>query len=223
MKKQIIKSLGMIGLATAMFVGLVGTVNAVDGVKLITQARAMSGNVTLGDLPGFPVTISQSGSYRLASNLNLGTSGVSTTAIEIKDTGKLTVKVDLNGFLIGGTNVCDFNEQGDVECTTTGTGNGIETSDESSVVITNGSIRGMGGNGINCLGSCTIEKLTIANNGGAGIRIPDSNMPSLVLQNKIAVNGSHGISTGKASIQSNVVKFNLGHGITTAFSTVVDK
>src|SRR5579871_4839018 len=42
---------------------------AVDGVVLIDQSHALAGNITPGDAPGFPVTISQSGSYRLSGNL----------------------------------------------------------------------------------------------------------------------------------------------------------
>ncbi len=43
----------------------VSPAGAVDGVVLIDQNRALAGNVTPGDTPGFPVTISLSGSYRL--------------------------------------------------------------------------------------------------------------------------------------------------------------
>ena len=39
--------------------------HAVDGVVLIDQSRALAGNVTPGDTAGFPITISQPGSYRL--------------------------------------------------------------------------------------------------------------------------------------------------------------
>ena len=42
---------------------------AVDGVTLIDQNKALAGSVTPGDTPGFPVTISQPGSYRLSGNL----------------------------------------------------------------------------------------------------------------------------------------------------------
>lgn len=38
-----------------------------------TQARALAGGVTPADLPGFPVTISEPGSYRLASDLRVAT------------------------------------------------------------------------------------------------------------------------------------------------------
>src|SRR5687768_10451353 len=42
---------------------------AVDGVVLIDQNRALAGNVTPGDAPVFPVTLSVRGSYRLSSSL----------------------------------------------------------------------------------------------------------------------------------------------------------
>ena len=41
---------------------------AVDGVVLINQSAALAGNVTPGGTPGFPVTVSVSGSYTLSGN-----------------------------------------------------------------------------------------------------------------------------------------------------------
>src|SRR6185436_8638324 len=52
-----------------MMAGLSGSAFAVDGTILIDQNRALAGNVTPGDAPGFPVTISQPGSYKLSGNL----------------------------------------------------------------------------------------------------------------------------------------------------------
>jgi hypothetical protein len=54
------------------------TAFAVDGVVLIDQTRALAGNVTPGDAPGFPVTLSLPGSYRLSGNLTApaGTDGI---------------------------------------------------------------------------------------------------------------------------------------------------
>jgi hypothetical protein len=40
-----------------------------DGVVLINQSDALQGYITSRDAPGFPVTISDPGSYRLTSNL----------------------------------------------------------------------------------------------------------------------------------------------------------
>jgi hypothetical protein len=66
-------------------------------VITIDQAKALAGNVTPGDTPGFPVTISQPGSYRLMSNLTVA--DVSAHGIRIEANG---VTIDLNGFSITG-------------------------------------------------------------------------------------------------------------------------
>jgi len=69
---------------------------AVDGVVLIDQARAIAGNITPGDTPGFPVSITRAGSYKLASSL-LAPEGVN--GIEISSSN---VTLDLNGFTLAG-------------------------------------------------------------------------------------------------------------------------
>lgn len=77
------------------------TAFAVDGVTLIDQNRALAGNVTPGDTPGFPVTINRSGSFRLSGNLTVP---ADTHGIVMGASG---VTLDLNGFAIvsgGGAN-----------------------------------------------------------------------------------------------------------------------
>ncbi len=69
---------------------------AADGVVLINQSNALAGNVTPGDAPGFPITISTPGSYRLSSRL---TAPKSTPGIVITANN---VSLDLNGFLLVG-------------------------------------------------------------------------------------------------------------------------
>src|ERR1022692_224651 len=81
--------------------GFCGCLNAVDGVVLISQVQALAGNVTPGDAPGFPVTISVPGSYRLSGNLTVPDQN--TTAIQIAADN---VTIDLNGFSILGPTVC---------------------------------------------------------------------------------------------------------------------
>jgi hypothetical protein len=79
----------------------VSAAEAVDGVVLIDQSKANAGNVTPGDAPGFPVTLSRAGSYRLSGNLVISSLG---TAIEITAEH---VTLDLNGFTIqGGADRC---------------------------------------------------------------------------------------------------------------------
>ena len=67
-----------------------------DSVVLIDQASAIAGGVT-PDAPGFPVTLSQRGSYRLTSNLDIDDPNA--TAIEITAD---YVTLDLDGFAITG-------------------------------------------------------------------------------------------------------------------------
>jgi hypothetical protein len=67
---------------------------AVDGVVLIDQARALAGNVTPGDAPGFPVTITRPGSYKLSGNLTApqDSDGIVIAADD--------VSLDFNGFTL---------------------------------------------------------------------------------------------------------------------------
>jgi hypothetical protein len=109
----------------------------VDGVILIDQNKALAGNVTLGDAPGFPVSITQPGSYRLSGNLTVP--DANTTAILI-NTGNVTV--DLNGFAILGPTVCSGTP---LSCAPAASGVGIGTTvnTQSNIAVHNGSVRGM--------------------------------------------------------------------------------
>ena len=72
------------------------TTYAVDGVVLIDEAAVLAGGITSGDGPGYPVTISDPGSYRLSENLKVP-AGISGFWIETND-----ATLDLNGFTILG-------------------------------------------------------------------------------------------------------------------------
>ncbi len=74
---------------------------AADGLIQINHARALAGGVTAGDTAGYPVTLSESGSYLLTGNLtapNQNTTILAETAER--------VSIDLNGFAIVGATVC---------------------------------------------------------------------------------------------------------------------
>jgi len=86
----------LLAAALAAFALIPLTASAVDGVVLIDQNKALAGNVTPGDAPGFPVTITRAGSYRLSGNLTLPASA---DGIVIATSG---VTLDLNGFSITG-------------------------------------------------------------------------------------------------------------------------
>jgi Right handed beta helix region len=137
--------------------------HAVDGVVLINQNAALAGNVTPGDAPGFPVTISVSGSYKLSSNLVVP--DANTTAIEITADN---VTIDLNGFSIIGPVVCSGFPV--TSCSPTGPGFGIVSNAASNITILNGKIQGMGSTGIALSGrNNRVEKVHVIGNGGAGI------------------------------------------------------
>jgi hypothetical protein len=185
---------------------------AVDGVVLIDQNKAMAGGVTPGDAPGFPVTISLSGSYRLASNLVVPNEN--TTAITITADN---VSLDLNGFMIQGPTVCNAVAH---TCAPTGTGDGIDFRNRFAITIVNGSIKGMGHDGLN--GEVTtflqgrvarVERVSAISNGGAGIL---SGVGGIIVGSIAFNNGSEGILCGAACIIKDNHSINNGtYGILT--------
>jgi hypothetical protein len=158
---------------------------AVDGVVLIDQRAALGGKVTTNDLAGFPVTISQSGSYRLTTNLVVP--DASMTAIEITADD---VTLDLNGFSIIGPNVCTPNP---TRCTFSSGGIGVMAVGPAGVVspanvrVMNGTVRGMGAHGIRMMGDGTVvERVNSVSNGGPGIVVGEGS----VIDSVAKLNGS---------------------------------
>ena len=171
-----------------------GPVLAVDGVVLITQARAFAGNVTPGDLPGFPVTISHSGSYRFFCNLTVAGAN---DGFDIQVDG---VTLDLNGFAIIGAR---------------GTGEGIAGTTPgvggNNVVVTNGIVRDMGSNGIRLDSKCRIENVQAIFNGGDGINVTSG---AQILSSIANDNQGDGIEFGAGcTVKDNTANQNDGDGI----------
>jgi hypothetical protein len=180
------------------------TVRAADGAVLIDQNRAVAGNITPGDDPGFPVTISQPGSYRLAGNLTVP--DADTSAIVITADG---VTLDLNGFSIAGPLVCTAGPT--VTCLSAGKGIGIEGSHilaaTRGVRVFNGSVRGMGSMGILLGGiGSSVSQIRVDQNGGGGISVYGN-----VSDSAATLNGSFGI-IGLNVRDSSAVQ-NAGDGI----------
>ncbi|WP_425259359.1 hypothetical protein ACPOLB_00700 [Rubrivivax sp. RP6-9] len=189
------------------------SVLAVDGVVLIDQNRILSGNVTPGDAPGFPLTISQPGSYRLAGNLTVP--NANTSAIEITANG---VTLDLNGFVIRGVTACSYDSQGSstVQCTNTGTGVGVsfpggsEIGPNGHVAVTNGTISGMGSHGVRLntvSGNTLVSGVRVIGNGGSGI-IAAGEVSDCIADG----NGSHGIAASGV-VRNNVAVANGEDGL----------
>jgi len=76
--------------------GFATTAAAVDGVIEINSAKVAAGGVTAADTPGYPVTISKSGSYVLTSNL----AATLTFGTDFIDVTTDDVTIDMNGFVL---------------------------------------------------------------------------------------------------------------------------
>ena len=66
-----------------LLLALAGPALAVDGVLEINQTCAISTGCFPGDSPGFPVSVTQPGSYRLTGNLDLSAEGVNVSGIAV--------------------------------------------------------------------------------------------------------------------------------------------
>jgi hypothetical protein len=194
------------GLFGLVAMGVAPQAQAVDGVILISQSCALTGCFA-GDAAGFPVIITRPGSYRLSSNLDVGTAATAanTTGVEIQVNG---VTLDLNGFTISGPATCTNGA-----CTSTGTGIGVAGNGQGNrqeTAIRNGVIRRMGGDAIQCDRGCTVEGVRMESNGGGGIVM--FNGPGVVRGNVSRNNGRDGIF-GSGVISQNIVERNGGNGI----------
>lgn len=119
---------------TMLLALVAGVVEASEGVIEINHVRALAGSVTSGDTPGYPVTISQPGSYRLTSNLVQPDASTDVILVDAEN-----VSIDLNQFLISGTNICSGGA-----CTASGTGRGVR-SGRPFTTVRNGSFKGIAG------------------------------------------------------------------------------
>ena len=203
---------------------------AADGVLEINQTCAMQTGCFAGDTPGFPVTISTSGtSYRLTAPLFVLNENISGIQISTDN-----VSIDLAGFEIRGPVVCSGTP---IVCApNSGTGSGVWVTPDTlaGISVRNGSIRGMGFNGvylgiqsevtnlrvrsnrvdgINVSAGSTVSDNTALQNGGGGIF---ASTGSSVSGNTVLVNGGVGISVFDGStVSGNTVYQNTGDGIKT--------
>ena len=133
--------------------------SASDGAVLLNQHRALTGDVTPGDAPGFPITISLPGSYQLSGNLELplGAAGIEITADH--------VTLNLNGFSIIGNR-----HEPPTTTAEAGVVVGIKVTSRSDVTILNGTVT-FAGDGIRfeAIRNGRVERLRVLANSGTGI------------------------------------------------------
>jgi hypothetical protein len=174
---------GLITLAVS--VGLFATQTVAQVV--ITQAKANAGNVTPGDTQGYPVTISQPGSYKLGSNLAVpaGKDGIVINNFD--------VTINFNGFRMHVSGAALNGIVGNFDTTT----------------IKNGVIAGFTGNAILGMSYWTVENMKILVNGGDGIRLANS---SFVKNSIVNRNIGYGVfCEHECLVEGNVITRN-GHG-----------
>jgi hypothetical protein len=174
---------------------------AVDGVIEINQTSAVAGGP--GDSPGFPVEISQSGSYRLTSDLDATGTAVSISADE--------VTLDLNGFTIR----CASCSGGSV---------GIDADAPSGTTVRNGTVTGFADAGARLGANARVEDLRLVANSGAGLDV--SGPGGIVADSQAASNGGAGFdlatgcrATGLAASSNGGNGFTLAEGCTLSHST----
>jgi hypothetical protein len=187
-----------------------------DGVREINQTCAAQTGCFAGDTAGFPVTITESGSYILTSSLAVGS--FSSRGIEITTS---EVSLDLNGFAITNDVTCS-GAGSTLSCGASGsTQHGIDAPGQAGVAIRNGIIRGFAADGIRVGDYAKISAIHSEQNGGSGIVTGNY---ALVTDSTAAINNFEGVTVGLSSEVSGVTaRSNRTDGITADDGSVVKK
>ncbi len=195
----------LLPLIALLLLALAGPALAVDGVLEINQTCAVQTGCFPSDMPLYPVTIGEPGSYRLTSNLIVPDEH--TDGIKVGSSG---VTIDLNGFEI----VRSGCEGAITDCAPAlGTGSGVAriSSLNRGTSVQNGSITGMGLTGVLLGDQAEVSKVRVRWNRLDGIRTNDG---STVTGNTAYQNGRDGIdASAGTTISGNTAYLNGGDGI----------
>jgi len=182
-------------LAISVIAGADGA-RAADGRIEINQARALAGGVTPADAPGFPVSLTASGSYVLTGDVvvPVGASGIVISADD--------VTLDLAGFAVQGPSVCTA-----TSCIQSApSGVSVSAAGVSGAVIENGFVRGFGAACVALGTRSRVQGIHVRSCGRDGIDVgPDS----LVLDSRVDLVGSDGISFKAAGVRAGNVVLNV--------------
>ncbi len=207
---------GISGFSIALIVSIAlvaAPAHAVDGVVEINAAAATAGGVTPGDTPGFPITLSRSGSYRLTGNLSTGNRATTAILVTADD-----VQIDLGGFAIACTFATAFIPIGCLTGSSTGVGVDTEAGADRTVVR-DGTVRSMGNDGVRLREGSSVESVRTFANGDDGIALGESGRVSDCTSNG---NGGTGIQASFYSIvRDSVANENGEEGIRVESSGVV--
>lgn len=184
-----------------------------DGPVIITHAKALAGNVTPGDGPGYPVTLNKGGSYQLGGNL---APGAGKTGIVI---AAGNVAIDFDGFTLTGSSGGAIGVSGKKQSATIRNGtitgmaeNGIHA-EAAFWVVENMMITNNGDNGVYSVGYLRMQNSSVAKNGGFGVYCT---LGCLIENSIIAENQKSGVFVGGGTILGNTIVNNSGPGIKAA-------
>jgi hypothetical protein len=182
--------------------------HAADGQLEINQACAVNTGCFPGDVPGFPVTIIQPGSYRLTGNLDLSAEGVNVSGVAVSAPA---VTIELAGFQIAGPTSCSGSGS-IISCNPSSTGVGSAgvqfTIDATAGVVQNGIVRNMTNFGIFSQATgLRVQDITAVHNGRDGIAGREG---SLVVNSVAIENGQDGIDINTGSVVDGVTA--IGNG-----------
>ncbi|MGB5810713.1 MAG: right-handed parallel beta-helix repeat-containing protein [Polyangiales bacterium] len=186
-------------MASTMAMSLSVPASADDGVFEIKHACATHTGCFAGDAPGYPVNLSEAGSYRLTSNLSVPGTGTTRSGIfVIAD----HIDIDLNGFQIAGD---AGSTAGSLE------GNGIYSFVASHTRVHNGFIQGMRRNCISLGDHSVIEDVIVYDCAQDGIL---TGTGSRVVGVVVSEMGDDGIEVGDFStVEGSIVRFVSDNGI----------
>jgi len=210
--------LSRITLATLALLAL-GLTGQAQAQATIDQNKALAGNVTPGDGPGFPVTLSVPGSYKLTGNLVVpaNLSGVVVTAAG--------VTLDLNGFSISGPISCTI-INGQTLTVTCPSGNVSTTGVDfqaTGAVLRNGNLRGFW-MGVAVAGGGAIDTVLSEHNRYYGVYVHPSfgGARTLVTNVRSSINGGFGFMLSEAMVQSCTAALNGYDGFVGSDLSVLD-
>jgi hypothetical protein len=156
-----------------------------------------------GDAPGFPVSITAPGEYRLTSNLDLrslpGAENTKAILISADD-----VTVDLAGFALLGPTLCSGQP---TTCAPTGTGSGVSSSGKGTTVR-DGAVTGFGSSGVSIV-SGRLEGIRSWSNGSNGLLTVGE--AAVVVDSAAFRNGNDGIQTYRYAVIAGSTAAQNGH------------
>jgi hypothetical protein len=159
----------------------------------IDHNKALAGGINPGDAPGYPITLSQPGSYKLMSNLVVpaGQGGVEITANN--------VTLDLNGFSIVGPRSCSCNDSTKlVTCTSIPVATAGIALQGDNLQLRRGTVQGFT-RGVQIGGRSVVEDISVFEN-TFGVLVQSTAGKAVRLSGITAsVNELHGVWTQQAT------------------------